>query len=189
MSNAVLYGTALADRIYEAAAFPEHWPEVLDGLAQASASVGAVLLVRRSDAWTGWQVSKPFERAFVAYLATDIAQRSQTTRRLIAADKAGFVSDTDVFTPEEWEADPLRLEWGVKWRLNHGTATAIQIPSGDFLVFHIQRASGAPPFNRNDHELLDSFRPHLARAGLLAARWRLERLRAAAEALALVGLP
>jgi DNA-binding CsgD family transcriptional regulator len=54
---------------------------------------------------------------------------------------------------------------------------------------HIQRRKGKPAFAPNDLSLLDTFRPHLARASLLAGRWRLERLRAAAEALALIGLP
>ena len=44
-------------------------------------------------------------------------------------------------------------------------------------------------FDSGDLARLDALRPHLARSGMLAARWRLEKLRAAAEALALVGLP
>ena len=38
-------------------------------------------------------------------------------------------------------------------------------------------------------DILDRFRPHLARSALLTARWRLERLRVATEALAIIGLP
>jgi hypothetical protein len=150
---------SLVDRIYEAAALPDRWPEVLDALAGMANAVGGVLLVRCGDQWTGWRVSKPLEKAFLAYLQTDIPQRSQTTARLIATDWAGFVANTDVFTPEEWEDEPLRAEWGRKWGLDHGTATAIQVPSGEFLVFHIQRPEGAPSFNRRDHrpaELLPS---------------------------------
>lgn len=36
---------------------------------------------------------------------------------------------------------------------------------------------------------MNAFRPHLARAGLLAALWKLEQLRVLAEALAILGLP
>lgn len=179
----------LVDRIYEAAALPERWPEVLDGVARAAAAAGAALLVRRSDAWTGGKVSEPIEKAFRAYLSTDIAQRSRTTARLIAEDRAGFVSVAEVFTPAEWEADPLRAEWALAWGLDQAAAAAVEAPSGDVLVFHVQRRLGEPSFDRRDLDLLDAFRPHLARAGLLAARWQMERLRAAAEALALVGLP
>ena len=180
---------SLVDRIYEAAALPDRWPEVLDSLAGLVRASGGVVMIRRTDHWTGWKVSKPLEKAVLAYMDTDIQQRSQAPSRTVAADRAGFVTVPDIFTPEEWNAEPLRAEWGRKWGFDQCTATAIQIPSGDFLFFHIQRPEAAPAFDRRDVTLLDSFRPHLARAGLLAARWRFERLRAAAEALALVGLP
>lgn len=60
---------------------------------------------------------------------------------------------------------------------------------GDLVVMQFNRRTGKEPFDRQAIASLDAFRPHLARAGLLAARWRLQRLRAAAEALALIGLP
>lgn len=86
-------------------------------------------------------------------------------------------------------ADPMMSEWASPNGLGYGAVTAIQVPTGDFVVVQVQRRKGLPAYTRADLAKLDVFRPHLARAGLLAARWRLERLRAAAEALALVGLP
>jgi len=53
----------------------------------------------------------------------------------------------------------------------------------------VQRLAGAPRFDAGDLARLDRFRPHLARAALLASRWRLQRLRAMTEALELIGLP
>lgn len=180
---------ALVDRLYEAAAFPECWPSVLEELGRTVDTPAVVLLTRRNDAWVGCAVSKPFEESMMAYLGTDIPSRSQTTSRLLAADHAGFVTEADVFSENEWAAEPFYAEWGRKWGWNHAAATAIQVPSGDLLVFHVQRPKGVQGFGRRDVDMLDSYRPHLARAGMLAARWRLERLRAAAEALALIGLP
>ena len=179
----------LVQQIYEAAVLPEHWPGVLERLGETASAPGVVLLTRRSDAWTGFSVAKPLEEAFSTYLTSDIPARSDTTRRLLAADHAGFLSDDDLFTPGEWEHEPARRDWGVKQGWNHCAATAISVPTGDFLVFHAQRLEGAPSFNAKDVAALDSYRPHLARAGLLAARWRLQRLRAATEALAMIGLP
>lgn len=175
--------------IYEAAALPERWPEVLEHLGRTAGTPGIVLLTRRSDSWTGYAVSKPLEEAFLGYLQTDIPPRSDTTRRLLAADRAGFLSDGDLYPGDEWEREPFRNEWGRAWGWNHAAATAIDVPSGDFLVFHAQRQESLPAFSARDIAVLDSFRPHLARSGLLAVRWRLQRLRAAAEALALIGLP
>ncbi|WP_096700508.1 helix-turn-helix transcriptional regulator [Magnetospirillum sp. 15-1] len=95
----------------------------------------------------------------------------------------------DLFTDEEFLADPMMTEWGGPAGLHHGAATAIRVPCGDFVVVQVQRREGMPGLDDTDVARLDAFRPHLARAGLLAVRWRMERLRAAAEALALVGLP
>ena len=57
------------------------------------------------------------------------------------------------------------------------------------MVFQVKRRKGDAGFGRAEVARLDALRPHLARAGLLAARWRLERLRSATEALATLGVP
>ncbi|MBI2735640.1 MAG: hypothetical protein HYX38_03680 [Rhodospirillales bacterium] len=127
------------------------------------------------------------EHDFLRYLSTDIVARSQTTARLLGL----------VWLPQQSRSllragvgrGTVPEEMGSEWGWNHGAATAIQIPSGDSLVVHVQRREAEPAFDRRSIAALDSFRPHLARAGLLAARWRLQRLNAATEALALVGLP
>lgn len=180
---------ALVEQIYEAAAVPDRWPTVLEQLGRRVNTPGVVLLTRRSDSWIGHKISKPLEVSMLDYLATDIPTRTETTARLLAADHAGFLSDEDLYAPNEWEVEPFYSEWCRKWGWNHAAATAIQIPSGDALVIHVQAATGAPSFSRTELAELDSFRPHLARAGMLAARWRMERLRAAAQALAVIGLP
>ncbi len=134
-------------------------------------------------------MSPSFETAFSAFLKSDIARRTQATPRLLALDRPGFVSESELFSPDEWKTEPHFDEWSSKWGFHHAAATAIHVPSGELLVFHLERNAGRPAFSQRDLALLDSFRPHLARASFLSARWRLERLRAAAEALALIGLP
>ena len=175
--------------IYEAVALPDRWPALLERIGRTVDTPGVLLLTHRNDAWSGHTVSKPMEHDFLQYMATDIVSRSQTTTRLIGKDWAGFLSSLDLFSAEEWERDPFRNEWGRKWGWNHAAATAIRVPSGDSLVFHLQRRDDQGPFNARSIAVLDSLRPHLARAGLLAARWRLQRLNAATQALGLVGLP
>jgi DNA-binding CsgD family transcriptional regulator len=180
----------LIESIYEAAAFPELWPVVLRELGkQGRTSAGFVLLTRRSDAWTGYLAAEEIDTAFSSYMASNIAPRSNTTRRLLERDRSGFVSDTDLFSEDEWEKEPLRDEWARHWGLNHAAATAIRVPTEDFIVFHGHRRESEPAYHPDDLSVLDAFRPHLARAALLAARWRLQRLRSVAEALGLIGLP
>jgi DNA-binding CsgD family transcriptional regulator len=179
----------LIDGIYEAAAFPDRWPEVLDALGEKVGAMGAILTTRRTDHWTGYRSSPKIESGLGEFLMSPRAQESRATLRVIALDRPGFVTDTEVFTPDEWRNDALYTDWVERTGGGHATATAIQVPSGEFVVVHLHRRLGARGFERRDLDLLDSIRPHLARAGMLAARWRLERIKAAAEALALVGLP
>jgi len=180
---------ALIQDIYEATALPERWPKVLEQIGSTVGTRHAVMLTRRSDAWMGWMASEPFQPCVTAYINSDVPLTSQITPRLLAADHAGFLRQMDVLTHEEWEADSFRRDVSRHFGLNHAAATAIQVPSADFLVVHVQRSEGEPGLSDRELATLDSFRPHIARAGLLAARWRLKRLSAATEALALVGLP
>ncbi len=141
------------------------------------------------DRWVGCTRSIETPPTLDEYLLSNGPTHSQSTPRLIQANCSGFVSERDLFTDEEFLSDPLMTEWAARAGLHHAAATAIHIPTGDEVLVHAQRLVGVPPFSASDISRLDAFRPHLARAGLLAARWKLERMRAAAEALALVGLP
>lgn len=180
---------AIIQNIYEASALPEQWPKVLEQIGSTVGTPHAVIGTGRSDGWFGWTASKAFEPVLAAYLDKNIAATTQITGRLLAADHPGFLRQLDVMTHEEWEADSFRRDLSRHFGVNHAAATAIQVPSGDFLVVHVQRPEDRPSLNDRELATLDSFRPHVARAGLLAARWRLQRLTAATEALALVGLP
>ena len=124
-----------------------------------------------------------------AYLTSDAAARSITTSRLIAKNHAGFLRETDVMTDEEFLTDSYSTEWATPNGMHHAGVTAIMVPTGDMAVVQFTRKKELPPLALEELELLDSFRPHIARAGFLAARWRLQRLRGATEALQLLGLP
>jgi hypothetical protein len=159
----------LVDRIYEAAADPDLWPLVLHDLGRTVDGAGGILLTRRKDEWLGWRVSAELEPRTNAYLTSTDAVRSQATPRLLAANRAGFVTEQELFTEEEFLADPMMTAWGTPNGLHHAAATAIHVPTGDLVVLQVQRRVGKPALARDE--------------------LRLERLRAAAEALALIGLP
>jgi DNA-binding CsgD family transcriptional regulator len=179
----------LVDRIYQAPAGPDIWPSVLYEMSQSVQADGGALITRRNDSWVGWSLSPDVPAIAHDYLKSEAAARSQTTARLISANHAGFLTDTDLFIEEEYRADPFVTDFFEVAGLHHAAATAIIVPNADFLVFQVQRRTGAKPFAPADIAQLDALRPHLARAGMLAARWRLERLTAATAALELVDLP
>jgi DNA-binding CsgD family transcriptional regulator len=178
----------LIDDIYAAAACPDLWPQVMYDLAQLVDAAGGFIAAGKSDAWVGWRYSVGLEAAG-AFVASEAVTRTQATARLLAADRAGFVADHEAFSQEEYLADAMVAECLKPAGLLHSTATAIKAPTGDLVVVQIVRRVGLPQFSAEDIRRLDALRPHLARAGMLAARWRLERLRAVADALAMIGLP
>ena len=179
----------LVGRIYEAAAEPDAWPSVLHDIGRSVDAVAGALLAARNDWWVGWRCSTGMPSGVDDYLRSDAPTRSQVTTRLVQANRAGFVPDQDLLSDEAWLADPLMTEFATSAGLHHAAATAIHLPTGDLVVVHLHRRTGLPALDADDLARLDALRPHLARAGMLAVRWRLERLRAAAEALALIGLP
>ncbi|MBV8685027.1 MAG: helix-turn-helix transcriptional regulator [Caulobacteraceae bacterium] len=179
----------LVDGIYDAAVTPDLWPTVLGRLAGESDSQWAVLVTRRNDAWVDWRVSPNVPDSVHSYLRSDAARRSETTPRLLRFGRPGFVAEHEVFDDDEFLADPYMAEWSAREGFHHAAATAIQAPNGDFAVVQVTRRFGEGKYSQTNLSGLDRFRPHLARAAILAARWKMERLRAAAEALALIGLP
>lgn len=179
----------LVGRIYEAAGNPDLWPALLHEIGDSVGAIAGAVFATRTDRWAGWRCSPGTPAGLDEYLRSEAVNRSEITTRLVQANHAGFVPDQDVMTEEAWLADPAMSEYATPAGLHHAAATAIQVPTGDLVVVHLHRRTGLPRFDARDLARLDIYRPHLARAALLAVRWRLERLRAATEALALVGLP
>jgi DNA-binding CsgD family transcriptional regulator len=184
----VLPPASLIDSIYDAAIFPELWPAVLHQLGTLVDAGGGIILVRRSDSWLGWRFSDGL-RGAKQFMESGAPGRSQTTARLLAFDRSGFVSDSELFSEDDFRKDSLVSEWAAPNGYFHAAATAIKTPSSDLVVIQVQREKQVAAFQSNDLTVLDAFRPHLARAGLLAVRLQFERLHAAATALEMVGLP
>lgn len=179
----------LIDQIYEAAIIPDLWKPVLDSLGKIVNGAGTILAIRRADGWGEWMASDELADAMSQFIRSDISLRTEVTTRLVGANHAGFVSERDVFSRAEVAADPFFSELMNPRGMGSVLATAIQIPTGDLVIFHVQRRLSQGEFDAKMIARLDVLRPHLARAALLATRLKLERFRAAAEALAAVGLP
>lgn len=190
------YGTII-DSIYEAAVVPDLWPGVLDSIAALSQTVGGLLFTLSprprslgsvAPPSPRWTTSDSIKEHFCAFVRDGMAERNTRVRRKLKNDHAGFVTDFDLFTPEEIETEPVykyMRDAGLGWCVGF----AVQVPTGDVLVFDWQRRHGDGPITPETVALLDPLRPHLARAALMASRLGLERAKAGAEALAAVGLP
>ena len=177
----------LVDRIYECSFVPELWPEVLRDTSKLSQSAGASLYVTNPDV-TAWTASKNAHAIAERFVAEGWFWRGQLVSRVHAARHAGFLRDIDIMTPDELEQEPIYRDSWRKMGLGWGAATAFALPTGETLSLVLARATVQGPADVQTIERLDQLRPHLARAALMAARLKLERARAAADALSALGL-
>ncbi len=179
---------AITDRIYEASVVPESWISVLDSMTEIAGGVGTILLAADTTdfRFISTQRLSGFIESFVAQGWPD---RNTRTPAVLRARHAGFIVESDVYTPDEIENDPLINQFLRPQGLGWATATAFPMTTGDTLVFSTERAYRDGPVPREAVRILDSVRPHLGRAALISGRLRLERARASVETLALLGLP
>jgi DNA-binding CsgD family transcriptional regulator len=179
---------SLIDRIYEAAVVPELWVPLLGELTIVGNGYFTALF-SLVDGDMRWVASRDGVRIGNEYIAEGWPQRTDRMKRLLDARHAGFLVDLDVYTLEEMDREPVFTEFHRPRGLGWGTATAIEVPTGEMFVFDIERRFEIGPVERDTVARLDTLRPHLARASLLSARLAFERARAAAMALEHVGLP
>lgn len=177
---------SLVDTIYEAAHIPELWPTLLDRLSEMTGAWGGMLFTATSDA-TRWVASPQTTDFFAQFLAAGWMSKNPLVERGVRRDHAGFLTDLDLFTHDELDAEPMydyMRRIGGGWHLG----TAIAVPNGDTLVVNIERRHTQGSFLREQAEHLDLYRPHLARAALLAARYSQSRYEAAVGDLEALGL-
>lgn len=183
------FDDGLIDRIYEAAVIPELWPDVLDRLSAFADCYGGTFFAVDAQREVRYLVSETMRDLMNAFVAGGWNQRNIRFERLMPKKYPGFVMDLDVMTREEIDAHPYYTEFvrpnGGGW----AAGTVIGVPTGDYLVFNLERRHDDGPITRATCESLDGLRPHLARASLMSARLRLERARLMTKTLELLGLP
>ncbi|MBL0374601.1 helix-turn-helix transcriptional regulator [Rhizobium sp. KVB221] len=176
------------DRIYEAAFVPENWYSVLDRMARSIDAEGTLLFCA-TDSTSRSLVSDGIVDLVDKFNEQKWSSRNIRAARLFAACHEGFLNDGDLFTQDEMSEEPMYKDFLRPNGFGFGAATAIQLPSGDRLIFSIEKKKVKGPVDRGSIDYLDQLRPHLARAALMSSRLEFERMNAAIEALQLTGLP
>lgn len=178
----------LVDRIYEAAFIPEYWEDVIADIARLSGSVSGSMLLVEPSLPPLWAATPNVHEQLGAYAQTAGWYNNPRMLRLLQRDYAGFVRDVDVSTPEEMAAD-LHVEFMARAGLENQAATGVLLPTGEFVMFTIERATGVEHYDGATIAALDALRPHLARSSLMAARLKLQQARSTVDTLQSVGLP
>ncbi len=181
--------TSIIDEIYEAPFLPERWPSILEKLAWATDGEGGLLLTMDGNRTQGWTASSAMVPLMEQFIAGGYEKYNVRPQRGLAKRYAGFMSDLEIMTEDEIATDRIYQEILRPAGLGWAAGSIIPAPSGDLIVFDIDRRFERGPYERSALSFLDGFRPHLARAGLLAARMRLEEARSATETLGRLGLP
>jgi len=179
--------TEIVDRIYEAAVVAPEWPSLLSEFA---VHIGGFMgmIFTSNPGKTAWVTSPGYEDRFERYIASGFSAQDPRISRAIERGLVGqMVSDLDLFTPDEIANDPMYQYFrtrGAGWAVG----CMFNVPSGDAIVLSFERAQSLGPYDRATIDYTDRFRPHFARAALMAARLGLERIRAATDALKSIGL-
>jgi hypothetical protein len=184
----LLMDIELIDRIYEAAFVPDLWPDVLDSLASLSESAAAALFVFADGQPTRGRAVESQRELLAEFLVSDTYQFSTGVRRMCSVQPASFLDVDGFLTPEEIQNDPMRIYFrsiGIGAHL----CTAIPMPSGELAIYVLQKRLHEGRHDPAKINLLDTLRPHLARASLMAARLKLEEAKGTVAAMAAMGLP
>ncbi|MDE1995325.1 MAG: helix-turn-helix transcriptional regulator [Rhizobiaceae bacterium] len=178
----------LIDHIYEAAFVPEEWDRVLRGINEISGSIGATIFVFSDNAPPRGRTLENLQPLFDEFVKGDFWKFCDSVQRMCSLRPGSFVHVDDFMTAEEIEKDPVRIrlrEVGIGAHI----CSAIPTPNGELITYVFQRALAAGLYDQPAIDRLDYLRPHLARAGLVAARLGMERAKATVSGLKALGLP
>lgn len=178
----------LISRIYESAALPETWPTVLQDIASEIASVGCTLIAGVESDFR-WMASPAIHASVETYFSSGWAKRND--RILLSQQRGlrGLMRDIDLFSKEEIEAMPVVREFLRPHGLGWGAGLVLPLPSGETILFSVEKAWDRGPVTDDAMTELERLRPHLSRAALLTAHLRFERAKAAVDAFGLTDVP
>ena len=177
----------LLDRIYECSAVPERWPEVLDDIAGQAGGAGGLLFSANQQ--LNWTASPAVQSVFEEYVRDGWFARCPRRVCLMRQDSPSFFVEQDFWSEEELAQDPIYRDFFRPRGLGWSAGTGLRVPTGDNIVFSVERAFDAGPVPEPTVQWLNQLRPHLARSALVSARLHLRQAEGAAEAMAALGLP
>lgn len=181
----------LIDALYEAAFVPERWEDALDDLGEASGSASGSLLLFDGEKPPRWRTRTRTQEVLERFARTDAWRRNERHPERLTESSIGDASfhyADDLMTPEQLANDSFMRflnEAGLGWQLG----TAIKMPTDEYVVFTFERLLADGRHDAVGLHRLIQIRPHLARAGMLAARLGLQRAHGAVDAMTAIGLP
>lgn len=177
------------DDLLAAAFVPDLWPKVLQGVADAAGALGTVLFTSDTRSVFRWTSSNSIRTLMEIWTAENWQAKCERPGRMLKANRQGFVRDIDVYTMEELEAEESWTGFHRPNGLGWAAGSFVMIPTGDVAVISVERRFVDGPMSEEDIARLDTLRPHLARAALVAVRSDYEKAATATRLLEALGLP
>jgi DNA-binding CsgD family transcriptional regulator len=177
----------LIDRIYECSVVPELWPDVLDELALITDSIGGMLFSARKA--VNWTASENVYDAFETYVKDGWLGKCPRRMCMMEKSQPTFFVEQDFWSEDELSNNPFYRDFFHPRGLGWSAGTLLQMPTGDNIVFSIERQLEQGPIERNHVDRLNELRPHLLRSAFVSARLGLQRAQGAGETLSRFGLP
>ncbi|MBQ0770554.1 MAG: helix-turn-helix transcriptional regulator [Sphingomonadales bacterium] len=177
----------MIDRIYECSVVPELWPDVLDELAKLTDSIGGMLFSARKA--VNWTATESVFDAFDTYVKDGWFEKCPRRTCMMGKSEPTFFVEQDFFSEEELANNPFYRDFFHPRNLGWSAGTLLQMPTGDNIVFSIERHLEQGPIERNHVDRLNELRPHLLRSAFVSTRLGLQRAQGASETLSKFGMP
>jgi DNA-binding CsgD family transcriptional regulator len=178
----------LIDHIYEAATVPEKWVGVLEEMTALTEGAFSSLVTFDGQVlrWTGTPAALEM---IEAYMPLQANLPNPRLLRGTGLQDQGFLTDLDLFTPEEMANDPFYRDFLPAYGGGWGLGCFLRCPTGEMLVMSAERPVSRGPFEPKFVKHMERLRPHYSRAAMIASRFKLERAVAMTDAFAMLDLP
>lgn len=176
------------NRVYEASFMPENWPGILSDLAEMTESKGGLLLSTREKS-LNWTASESVYGAFDDYLKGGWFRRCGRRVCILEQAHSEFLREHDYWTEEELENNDIYQEFFYPRDLGCSAGTGLIMPTGDHIVFSVERSHQHGPIEVAHITALNAIRPHIARAAMVAARMGLQSAATAKDAFSKLCVP
>ncbi len=163
---------AAIESIYIAASDPSHWPVTLQAIADCFDDVGAILIYGRDDGSFG-VIESPSLEAITAEYALHWSTRD--IRALRSRERGYFlkrdvITDRDLLTPEEMDADPFYSDLLRRHGLKYFAAAIVSPDPRIEVALSVQRALGRAEYSEDELKILERLAPHVERSLRLSIR-------------------
>jgi DNA-binding CsgD family transcriptional regulator len=179
---------SLEDDIYEAAFEPAAWPSILHKVAQAVDAEGA-LLANISSPFLPWFASDEVRKLYDDFYSGGWAYENAKTRALVTTPHRGFISDADHLSDEWMSQQSIYKDFLWPRGFGYAAGTLVESPGSVRVGFSVEFKKTRGPASAGEIRFLDTLRPHLSRAAIMAHRLEFAKVEAALEALQLAAVP